>query len=90
VLEKQPLTPDFCLNAVVKSTPFPSRFNPPTTPASTTTLFDLGIVDTFTAATFVQDVKSRILPWNIDDTDIASSRDTTLQAAADSVQSNAF
>jgi hypothetical protein len=90
VTEKTPLTPDFCLHVVVDSTPFPSRFNPPTTPASTTTLFDLGVVDTFTAATFVQDVKSRIRPWQINDTDIASSRDTTLQTAADSVQSNAF
>ncbi len=90
MLDKPPLTPDFCLHAVVNSTPYPSRFNPPTTPASTTTLFDLGVVDDFSAAIFVQGVKSAIYPWHIDSTNIASSRATTLQKAAISVQSNAF
>ena len=88
--EKPPLTPEFCLDVVVNSTPFPGRFNPHNTSASTTTLFDLGVVDNFSASIFVQGVKSKIYPWQINDADIASSRDTTLQDAADSVQSNAF
>lgn len=90
MIEKPPLTPEFCLHVVVNSTPFPSRFNPPNTPASTTTLFDLGVVDSFSASIFIHGVKSRIFPWHIDDTRVASSRDTTLQKAADSVQNNAF
>jgi len=90
MLEKPPLTPEFCLHVVVNSTPFPSRFKPPNTPASSTTLFDLGVVDDFSASIFVQGVKTRIFPWHIDNADIASSRETTLQNAADSVQSNAF
>lgn len=88
--EKPPLTPEFCLQVVVDSTPFPSRFKPPNTSASSTTLFDLGVVDTFSAAIFVEGVKKRIFPWQIDNAGVASSRDTTLEDAADSVQSNAF
>lgn len=89
MLEKPQLTPEFCLHVVVNSTPSPSRFKPPNTPASTT-LFDLGVVDDFSASIFVQGVKTRIFPWHIDNADVASSRSTTLQDAADSVQNNAF
>jgi hypothetical protein len=89
VKPKPPLTPEFCLQVIVNSTPFPSRFKPPKT-ASTTTLFDLGVVDKDLASIFVEGVKSRIFPWHIDSTDVASSRDTSLQEAADSVQNNAF
>ena len=86
---KPPLTPEFCLQVVVNSTPFPSRFKPPKT-ASTTTLFDLGVVDQDLASIFVEGVKARIFPWHIDSTDVASSRETSLQKAATSVQNNAF
>lgn len=90
MIPKPRLTPSFCLRVVVNSTPFPSRFDPDKTPPSTTTLFDLGVVDKASGSVFVQHIKSRIFPWNIDDTNVSSSRDTTLQKAANSIQANAF
>jgi hypothetical protein len=84
------LTPAFCLHVVVNSTPKPSHWNPPTDTPSTKTLFDLGVIDSLTSAIFTAGVKSRIAPLHIDDTDVSSSPGTTLQAAANSVQSNAF
>ena len=90
MLEKPLLTPDFCLNVVVKSTPKPNRWNPQTGTASTTTLFELGVVDANTSLVFVQAVKERISPWNLDDGHVSSTPQTTLQAAAVSVQNNAF
>jgi len=88
--DKPDLTPDFCLLVVVNSTPKPSRWNPQTGSPSTTTLFDLGVVDPSTSQVFVQAVKGRIFPWHIDDTSVTSAPGTTLQAAAVSVQNNAF
>jgi hypothetical protein len=90
VITKPALTPEFCLHVVVNSTPFPSRFKPPKSKPSTMTLFDLGIVDSQSSAVFVQGVKAKIFPWHIDDANVASSGDTTLQDAADSVEQNAF
>jgi hypothetical protein len=90
MLTKPALTPEFCLHAVVKSTPFPSRFQPPKSKPSTMTLFDLGVVDSQASGVFVEGVKAKIRPWNIDDANVASSSDTTLQDAADSVEQNAF
>ena len=90
VLGKPALTPEFCLRVVVSSTPFPSRFRPPESKPSKMTLFDLGIVDSQSSGVFVQGIKSKIFPWHIDNAKIASSSDTTLQDAADSVEENAF
>jgi hypothetical protein len=87
--EKPPLTADFCLHVVVNSTPKPSRFNP-VLGASGQTLFDLGVVDATSSQVFVQAVKARIFPWHIDDTSVASTPPTTLQAAAVAVMNNAF
>jgi hypothetical protein len=87
--DKPVLTPDFCLHVVVNSTPKPSRWNAQSN-ASTTTLFDLGVVDSSASQVFAQAVKSRIFPWHIDDSDVASSASTTVQAAANSVMNNAF
>jgi uncharacterized membrane protein YfbV (UPF0208 family) len=83
-----PLSPSFCEHVVVNATPFPSRFKPGT--AAQTTLFDLGVVDDIMAAHFVHSIKNAIAPLSIDNNDILSSADTTVQAAADSVQQNAF
>jgi hypothetical protein len=89
VILKPALTPDFCLHVVINSTPSPSRFRSTDDP-STVALFDLGVVNAITSAIFVQGVKSRIFPWHIDDSMIASSRETKLQAAAASIQAGAF
>lgn len=90
MVDKPPLTPDFCLHVIINSTPKPSSWNPKTDSPSTKTLFDLGVVDSNTSAVFVQQVKPRIFAWHIDDSDVASSPSTTLQGAANSVQNNAF
>jgi len=82
------LTPSFCEHVVVSSTPFPGRFTPGT--GAETTLFSLGVVDDVMQAHFVHAVKSAILPLSINNDDVLSSPDTTVQAAADSVQQNAF
>jgi hypothetical protein len=86
---KPALTADFCLHVVINCTPFPSRFTPTDEP-SEVQLFDLGIVDPMSSAIFVAAVKSRIFPWHIDASSIASGRDATVQAAADSIQTGAF
>jgi hypothetical protein len=88
--DKPLLTPEFCLHVVINSTPKPSRWNPQTDSPSTKTLFDLGVVDSSASAVFTQQIKPRIFPWHIDDSDVTSSPSTTLQAAANSVQNNAF
>lgn len=87
---KPALTPTFCLNAVVNSTPFPSRFKEETDDPSTMTLFDLGVTGKTSSAVFVQGVKKRILPWEIDEGLIQSSRNTTLQNAAASIMQGAI
>jgi len=88
--DKPDLTPAFCLQVIINSTPKPSRWNPQSDTPSIKTLFDLGVVDSTASEVFVQAVKSRIFPWHIDDTDVTSSSGTTLQVAASSVQNNAF
>lgn len=90
MINKPDLTPDFCLQVVVNSTPFPDRFNSGTDDPTAVALFDLGVVNAIEAANFVQNVKNNIAPWQIDGGKVASSRDTTLQTAALSVQANAF
>jgi len=87
MLNKPDLSPDFCVHAVVSSTPFPNRYKPGT--PDTTTLFELGVVDDVEQAHFVKGVKSRIFPWLIDDALVASSPDTTVQTSAASVMNNA-
>jgi hypothetical protein len=88
--DKLDLTPDFCLRAVINSTPKPGRWNPQADKPSTKTLFDLGVVDDAASAVFVQAVKKHIAPWQIKDDDVTSDPGTTLQAAANSVQTNAL
>ena len=83
------LTPDFCLQLVINSTPHPGRFQKTDDP-SVKTLFDLGVVDALSSALFVQNVKTGIVPWTIEDSSIQSGRASTLQQAADSVQTGAF
>ena len=87
---KPALTPTFCLDAVVNSTLFPSRFKEGTDDPSTVTLFDLGVTGPTAVAVFVQAVKKRILPWKLDDVNFQSSRDTTLQVSAASIAAGAF
>jgi hypothetical protein len=87
--DKPDLTPEFCLHTVINSTPFPSRFSRDDDP-SAVVLFDLGIIDDLTSAIYVQGVKSRISPWHIDSDNVLSARDTTVQDAADSIQTGAF
>lgn len=84
------LTPGFCLEVVINSTPKPNRWNPKTDTPSTKTLFELGVIDAETTTFFTDGVKSRVAPLHLEDSDISSSPGTTLQAAADSVQSNAL
>jgi hypothetical protein len=88
--DKPALSPDFCLHVVVNSTPKPSQWKPLADTPSTKTLFDLGVVDALTSSVFVAGVKARIFPWHIDDSNVTSAPGTTLQAAANSVQNNAF
>jgi hypothetical protein len=87
MLAKPHLSLDFCVHVVVSATPFPNRYKPGT--PDTTKLFDLGVVDDVQRAHFVNGVKSRIFPWLIDDSLVASSRDTTVQTSAASVMNNA-
>jgi hypothetical protein len=87
MLEKPDLSPDFCIHAVVNSTPSPEKYQKGT--AAITTLFDLDVVDDTMSAHFVQSLKRRIFPWLIEDQLVASSPDTTVQDAAASVESNA-
>ena len=89
-LAKQPLTAKFCLNVVRSSTPSPSKFDPKKDDPSVVTLYDLDVTTPIAVAMFVHGVKQRIFPWHIDDINIASSRETTLQASADSIARGAF
>ena len=84
------LTPDFCLSVVVSSTPSPKKFELGVDDPSMVTLFDMDVVDPVSTAMFVSGVKNKIFAWHINDSAIASSRATTLQAAADSIPPNAF
>jgi hypothetical protein len=86
---REPLTPDKCQDIIVHSTPDPQRFKPDSDPSSVT-LFDLGVVGATESAVFVRAVKNRLRPWQINDGDVASSPDKTVQQAADSVGENAF
>jgi hypothetical protein len=83
------LTADFCLQAVIDSTPHPDRFQRSDDP-SVKKLFDLGVVDALSSAFFVQNVKAMVAPWHIEDASIQSSRSNTVQEAADSVQTGAL
>jgi hypothetical protein len=87
MLVKPDLSLDFCTHAVVSSTPYPSYYTEGT--ASTTTLFDLGVVDGVQEGHFITNIKSRIFPWLIDNADITCSPDTTVQVSAASVMNNA-
>lgn len=83
------LTPDFCLRLVISATPHPTHFHKTDDPTEKT-LFDLGVVDALSAALFVQNIKTGIAPWHIEDESIQCSRTNTVQQAADSVQTGAF
>lgn len=82
-------TAELCLEVVIESTPHPDRFSKTDDPTSKK-LFDLGVVDALSSALFVQNVKSRIGPWHIDDSALVSSRGNTVQEAADSLQTGAL
>jgi hypothetical protein len=82
------LTADVCLQVVIDSTPHPDRFHSSDDP-TTKELFDLGVVDALSSALFIQRVKAAIAPWRIDDASIESSRNNTIQEAADSIQTGA-
>jgi hypothetical protein len=84
-----PLTSEFCLAVVRSSTPSPSKFHPDKDDPSVVTLFDMDVTTPIAIAMFVHGVKQRIFPWHIDDVAIASSRETTLQASADSIAAGA-
>jgi hypothetical protein len=84
---KPPLTPQLCQSIVVQSTPDPRKFTPASDPA-VVTLFDLGVVGARESALFVKAVQRRLSPWIIDDSDVASSPDTTIQKSANSLAQN--
>lgn len=84
-----PLTPAFCLHTAINASPFPSRYQQGDDP-TVKTLFDLGVAASTDSAFYAQAVKSRIFPWHIDSSAVASTPGTTLQAAADSIQTGAF
>ena len=84
---KQPLTPQLCQSIVVQSTPDPHKFAPDSDP-TVVTLFDLGVVGARESALFVKAVQKRLCPWVIDDADVASSPDTTVQKSANSLAQN--
>jgi hypothetical protein len=77
-----------CIKAVVSSTPYPSRYQ--SGAAAETLLFDLGVVDDISTAHFIQGIKNAIRPSQIDNSNIDSAGDTTVQACGISVQKNAF
>jgi len=81
------LTEDFCIHAVVASTPKPQRYKEGT--AGNTTLFSLGVVDAIDSGHFLDRLKRQIKPWKIEDEDVPSSPDTTVEACADAVLNNA-
>ena len=83
------LTPDFCMQVVIDSTPHPGRFQDTDDP-TVKTLFDLGVVDALSSAFFIQNVKAAIAPWRIMDSSIQGSRSNTVQEAADSIQTGAL
>jgi hypothetical protein len=82
------LTAEHCLEVVIESTPHPDRFSNTDDP-TVKKLFDLGVVDALSSAIFVQEVKQRIVPWQIDDSILLCSRSNTVQQAADSLQTGA-
>jgi hypothetical protein len=84
-----PLTAEFCLHVAVDASPFSSRFKQGDDP-TVKTLFDLGVATATDSAMYAQGVKTRIFPWHIDSSAVASSPGTTVQSAADSIQVGAF
>ena len=84
-----PLTAEYCLHIAINASPYPSRFKDDDDP-SVKTLFDLGVSTPTDGAMYAQAVKSRIFPWHIDSSAVASAPGTTMQAAADSIQIGAF
>lgn len=84
---KQPLTSQVLQDIVVKSTPDPRRFTNSSDPA-VVTLFDLGVVGSRESALFCAAVKQKLNPWQIADSDIASSPASTVQKSADSLAEN--
>ncbi len=86
---KPPLTPQKCQSIVVQSTPDPKQFKPGSDP-DVVTLFDLGIAGTTETVVFIAGVKRRLLPWQIDDGDVAGAPSNTVQESADSLVQNAF
>ena len=73
----------------MEATPSPHHYHNGDDP-TIKTLFDLGVVDDLQIRLFVQGVQDGLAPWRqIDPVNLQSSRDTTLQDAADSVQTGA-
>lgn len=83
------LSADRCLQVVIDSTPHPDRFQNTDDPTAKK-LFDLGVVDALSSACFIQNIKTAIAPWLIEDASIQSSRSNTVQEAADSIQTGAL
>jgi hypothetical protein len=78
-----------CYQAVIQSTPRPHDF-PANGDPSEIVLFNLGVVDAITGAIFAKAV-SQSLPtgWSIATSQVASAPNTSVQAAAVSIQNNA-
>lgn len=89
MITKPALTAEFCLHVAINASPFPSRYKPSDDP-SQVALFDLGVADPTSTAVYAEGVKNRIFPWHIDSASVASSPNTTVQAAADSILAGAF
>jgi hypothetical protein len=86
---REPLTTAVCYQLVIQSTPRPKDF-PANGDPSKVKLFNLGVVDATTGALFAQAVSDGMpTGWSISTSRLASAPNTSVQAAAISIQNNA-
>ena len=87
--DRAPLTTAVCYRLVIQSTPRPQDF-PANGDPSKIRLFNLGVVDATTSALFAQAVAASMpAGWSLATSQVASAPNTTVQAAAISIQNNA-
>jgi hypothetical protein len=84
-----PLTPDSCLEIVVRCAPLSSKVNPAINPADQM-LSDLGVKGKLPEAIFIAKVTKAVAPWFIDDENIPTGQGTDLQTCANAIMANAF
>ena len=84
-----PLTADTCLRVAIHASPHPNWYKADDDP-TVKTLFDLGVATSTDGVMYAQAVKDGIAPWRIDSSAVACTPDTTVQSAADSIQTSAY